>query len=86
MVKEKKESRLSFRIPDDISERIDILVKKHSLKDRSKFGTIAGEKFMQYQELRSEFYEKMRETIIALSKKVGGDNLEEIQQLMPKEV
>ncbi|MHA2252554.1 MAG: hypothetical protein ACXAD7_19475 [Candidatus Kariarchaeaceae archaeon] len=86
MGKVTKESRLSFRIPDGTSKKIDELVKQHSdIKDRSKFGTFAAEKFLKYLELRPEFYEKMRETIIALSKNVGGYELEEIQELMKRE-
>ncbi|MHA2249415.1 MAG: hypothetical protein ACXAD7_03585 [Candidatus Kariarchaeaceae archaeon] len=86
MPKVTKESRLSFRISEEISDRIDLMVKeKEHLKDRSKFGTIATEKFMQYQELRPEFYDKMRKALLVISKNVGAEELDEIKQLLEDE-
>ena len=44
-----KESRLSFRIPQIISDKVDVAILLHTeFPDRSEFGTQAVKFFLQY--------------------------------------
>ena len=78
-----KEDRLSFRIRDEVSDDIDKYVKKYStIKDRSKFGILAAEKYLEHFEIESELMISIREAITSLADKLGASDLDEVKNLL----
>lgn len=82
MPKDKKESRLSFRITPNISDEIDKIVKKNSeIKDRSDFGTRAINLYIDYLRAEMDIKSSMKDAIVAISEKIGAEDLDEVQKL-----
>lgn len=78
-----KEDRLSFRIRDEVSDDIDKYVKKYStIKDRSKFGILAAEKYLEHFEIESKLLISIREAITSLADKLGASDLDEVKNLL----
>ncbi|MHA2248825.1 MAG: hypothetical protein ACXAD7_00620 [Candidatus Kariarchaeaceae archaeon] len=83
MVKDKKESRLSFRITPEVSDRIDELVKEsEELKDRSEFGTKSVQKYMKYVEIKGDILNSSKSALQAIAEQVDGASLPEVQKLL----
>lgn len=80
-----KESRLSFRVPDTISNKIDLAVLMHNhITDRSEFGSMAIKFFLEYLYVTSPEVEVYAKLIfkIAESGKIKTDEINELQELM----
>ena len=82
MTKIKKEDRLSFRITDQINDKIDIYVDKYSIfKDRSDFGNKAILSFVNYITYENETIELISIALKKIAKSVGADKFDEIKDL-----
>ena len=80
--KEKKESRLSFRILPEHSTEIDKLVKKFDkIKDRSHFGTLATNLYLQYLKEEMSIRDSMTSAVLKLAENAKASELTEIEQL-----
>ena len=78
-----KEDRLSFRIRDEVSDDIDKYVKKYStIKDRSKFGILAAEKYLEHFEIKSKLLISIQGAITSLAEKLGASDLHEVKNLL----
>lgn len=82
MAKDKKESRLSFRITPELSEDIDGSIKElDTIKDRSDFGTKAVKYYLSYLKEENNIREVIQNAILALSQNIDGEELAEIKKL-----
>lgn len=80
-----KNSRISFRIADDMNDKIDHLVQIHEdIRDRSDFGNKALEFYIKYLEQTETKEQVIYRAIVSLARHSELLELEEIQELMIK--
>lgn len=83
MVREKKESRLSFRITPGVSDVIDVHVKNFNfIKDRSDFGTKSSRNYLEFLEVKFQILAAIENALISISKKVGAESIPEVEKLI----
>ncbi|MHA2252508.1 MAG: hypothetical protein ACXAD7_19240 [Candidatus Kariarchaeaceae archaeon] len=77
-----KESRLSFRIDDNLSHKIDIMVDKHiNIRDRSDFGTQSVQFYMDLLDNKETELAMIVKAINSITKKSGITDLPELGDL-----
>ena len=77
-----KESRLSFRIDDNLSHKIDIMVDKHiNIRDRSDFGTQSVQFYMDLLDKKETELAMIIKAINSVTKKTGITDLPELNEL-----
>lgn len=82
-MKEKKESRLSFRITPELSTEIDGLIQDYKeIKDRSDFGTKAIKLYLSYLNEDLALKDIITSSIMAIAEETKHQNLPEIRQLV----
>jgi hypothetical protein len=92
----RKDSRLSFRISNNLSKRIDLSIDKSEgqIRDRSEFGTKAITFYLDYIENTQSETELMLQSIVSLAEHIGLDtkeikyvrNILDSQTLLPSSI
>ncbi len=77
-----KESRLSFRIDEKLSHKVDIMVDKDiNIRDRSDFGTQSIQFFMDVLENKESDVIKIIDAINSIAREKGYEDIPEIKAM-----